>query len=333
MRLFLAVLAVAFLAETAVMYLLPHLVADPHGFAAIVTDSSILVTLSAPPLWWLLAARARAAKALRRSEEYFRSLIENVSDVITVIEPDGTILYESPSLERLTGYRPGELIGANGLDLMHPDDLPAATGAIAQATRKPGETRSTEFRFRTKDGSWRLFEATGRAAHDDSGALRIIVNLRDITERKQAEEAVREAEVKYRTLVEQLPAITYVDTIDDSSPAGFTPVYVSPQIETMLGYAAEEFERNPELWQQALHPEDRERALTVDAQHYATGQPISSEYRLVARDGRTVWVHDQAVMVRDASGRQKYSQGVLMDITERKRAEEELRQSEERTRL
>ena len=77
MRLFLAVLAVAFLAETAVMFLLPHLLADPHGFAAIVTDSSILATLSAPPLWWLLAARARAEKALRRSEKHFRSLIEN----------------------------------------------------------------------------------------------------------------------------------------------------------------------------------------------------------------------------------------------------------------
>jgi diguanylate cyclase (GGDEF)-like protein/PAS domain S-box-containing protein len=271
--------------------------------------------------------RRELEEALRRSEQQFRSLIENASDIITVLEGDGAIRYTSPSVQGALGYTPEELRGKNVFGFVHPDDLQEVLGNFSRLLQDPGGHQSVEFRFRHGDGSWHTLEAIGKNAIDNPAVAGVVVNSRDITAHNQAEEALKEAEAKYRTLVEQIPAITYVDTIDDSSPAGFTPVYVSPQIETMLGYSAEEFERNPELWQQALHPEDRERALSLDAQHYATGQPISSEYRLVARDGRAVWVQDRAVMVEDASGRQKYSQGVLMDITERKRAEEELREA------
>ena len=325
MRLFLAVLTVTFLAETAVMYLLPHLLADPHGLAAIVTDSSILATLSAPPLWWLLAARARAAKALRGSEKHFRSLIENALDIIIGAGPDGTMRYISPSVRRTLGYEPEELVGKNPSELVHPDDLPAILAAIASSMQSLEPGPLLEIRLRHRDGSWRVAEAIGRSFLDESGAVSTVVTLRDVSERK-------EAEAKYRTLVEQLPAITYIDVVDEASPAGYTPIYFSPQIETMLGYSPEQFNARAELWSEMVHPEDRERALAEDAHHYATGEPMSHEYRLVARGGRVVWVHDQAVMVRDASGQQRYSHGVLLDITERKLAEEALREAEERWR-
>src|SRR3990172_944333 len=219
MRLFLAVLAVTFLAESAVMYLLPHLLADPHGFAAVVTDSSILATLSAPPLWWLLAARARAEKAIRKSEQQFRSLIENALDIIMGVGPDGAVRYVSPSVQRTLGYEPEELVGKNASELVHPDDLPAVMAAMTENLRSLEPGPLLEARLRHRDGSWRIVEGIGGAFSAESGAMSIVVTLRDITARKQAEEALREAEAKYRTLVEQLPAITYIDVVDEANPA------------------------------------------------------------------------------------------------------------------
>jgi diguanylate cyclase (GGDEF)-like protein/PAS domain S-box-containing protein len=325
MRLFLAVLAVAFLAETAVMYLLPHLLADPHGFAAVVTDSSILATLSAPPLWWLLAAHARAEKALRRSEKHFRSLIENVSDIITVIEPDGTIAYESPSALRISGYEPGELIGMRALDLIHDDDRPSVTKAIAEAVASPGETRSVEFRFRLKDGSWRLFEAAGRAVHD-AGALRVIVNSRDITERKQAEEALRDSEQRFRALLESAPIAAIV-----TDARGRIEVLNAAAEET-FGYDRRELIGQPI---DVLLPERfRERhAQECDAfLGNPARRPMAAGRDVVAlrKDGSEFVATCGLAAVETGNGPLAIS--FVMDITERKRAEEALREAEEKWR-
>jgi diguanylate cyclase (GGDEF)-like protein/PAS domain S-box-containing protein len=277
--------------------------------------------------------RRELEEALRRSEQQFRSLIENASDIITVMDPDGAMSFVGPSVQRVLGYQPEELIGKNAFDFIHPDDLPDVLRNFSLLVQNPAAPQSAEFRFRHADGSWRTLEAIGRNALNDSGLAGVVINARDISERKHAEEALKEAEAKYRTLVEQLPAITYIDVVDEASPAGFTPVYFSPQIETMLGYSPEELNARPELWAEMIHPDDRERALAEDALHYATGEPMSHEYRLIARDGRVVWVHDRAaVTVRDAAGGSQYSHGVLLDVTERKQAEEALRESEERTR-
>src|SRR5439155_14246643 len=111
----------------------------------------------------------------------------------------------------------------------------------------------------------------------------------DITERKQAEEQLRRVDARYRTLVEQIPAITYIDSFD-AVTGEYRTTYVSPQIEQMLGYSAEEFTSQDPLWPSLIHPEDRDRVLATDHHHYATGEPLGQEYRLIARDGRVVWV-------------------------------------------
>jgi PAS domain S-box-containing protein len=100
--------------------------------------------------------------------------------------------------------------------------------------------------------------------------------------------------------------------------------YVSPQIETMLGYSPEEFIASPDLWYSMIHPEDRERAMVADKRHYKTGEPLTEEYRVIGRNGRTVWVLDEAALVRDEQGGPRFSQGILYDITARKKAEEDL---------
>ena len=128
---------------------------------------------------------------LRQREEYFRSLIENASDIITVLNTDGTIRYESPSLERVMGYRPDELIGVNAMDFLHPEDRLQVAALFNRLAAEPGLSATAEFRFRHKNGLWRRLEGTGKNLLDASGIAGIVVNSRDITERKIAEEEIQ----------------------------------------------------------------------------------------------------------------------------------------------
>jgi two-component system cell cycle sensor histidine kinase/response regulator CckA len=135
-----------------------------------------------------IAARKEAEETLRRSEEYSRSLIENALDLITVLDSRGTILFESPSIEKLLGYQSDELIGIDVFTLVYSEDLPSARHVFTRLVQAPGTGDSIEIRIRHKNGSWRLLEAIGKSIGDVSGSVRIIINSRDITERKKLEE-------------------------------------------------------------------------------------------------------------------------------------------------
>ena len=120
-------------------------------------------------------------------------------------------------------------------------------------------------------------------------------------------------------MIERGPAITYIDGIEESAPT----IYVSPQVTELLGYTPEEWIEDPEMWPRLVHPDDRTRALAENARHNETGEPFRLEYRMFAKDGHVVWVHDEAMMVRDERGMPRYSHGVIMDISDRKRTEEQ----------
>src|SRR5919112_1138154 len=150
-------------------------------------------------------------------------------------------------------------------------------------------------------------------------------------ERERAEKALGRSEDRFRYLVEQIPAVTYIqEPIDSDTPKAIT--YMSPQYEAMLGYPPEKEILDEEHWLRVLHPDDRERVLAEELRTDQTGEPYRIEYRQIARDGRVVWVRDEATLVRDEEGNPLYWLGVQYDITELKWAEEEFRKSEERFR-
>lgn len=124
-----------------------------------------------------------------------------------------------------------------------------------------------------------------------------------------------------RELLDRIPAIVYIDETDATVSAGYRNVYISAHFETLLGYTAAELEADPEVWPSAIHPEDRAATLATEARGYATGKPLDQEFRLIARDGRVVWVSDRATFLADADGRARYCVGVISDISERKRLE------------
>lgn len=136
---------------------------------------------------------------------------------------------------------------------------------------------------------------------------------------QQRAAALQEAEMKYRTLVEQIPAVTYIDTPDPMAKA----VYISPQIKTLLNYSPDEVTTHPEIWHNSLHPDDVEQAMAA-IEHTLKNGRASVEYRLLTRDKQMVWVRDESVLVCDNKGQPQFVQGVMIDITDRKHTEDAL---------
>ena len=153
--------------------------------------------------------------------------------------------------------------------------------------------------------------------------------LANITSVLDAQEALEGSEARYRALVEQVPAVVYEMGPDDERRA----LYVSPHVEAILGYPQSEWLAQRDIWTELLHPDDREIQLAAHDRHNETGEPWWREYRLIASDGREVWVRDQAVLIRDAKGRPKTWLGVMLDISERVRLEARLRRANDQLEL
>ena len=149
---------------------------------------------------------------------------------------------------------------------------------------------------------------------------RTILLQQDITKRKMTEKALKQSEIKFRTLVEQLPSVTYTAALDESR----TVLYISPQIEKLLGITPEEYKASPNYWLKHLHKEDRDQVLKKLNITHKSSQPFISEYRMILSDNRIVWIRDEAVIINDDLGNPQYLQGVILNITERKDTEEEI---------
>ena len=147
--------------------------------------------------------REAAEAALRTSEERFRALVQNATDIITILDAEGRVCYESPAVQRVLGYAPEDLIGTDPFALfaqIHPDDAAAVRGFFEESLRRPGVTIPAEFRFRDKAGSWRWLEVTGTNLLADPSVAGIVVNSRDVTERRSAAEALRASEQRAHEL-------------------------------------------------------------------------------------------------------------------------------------
>jgi PAS domain S-box-containing protein len=269
-----------------------------------------------------ITERKRMEQALRASEERFRRLSEAAFEGI-VVHDKGHILDANQVYADLYGWELADLIGVQAIELAAPESRDLVAAHIHSEYDQPYEAVALR-----KDGSRFPIEICGKNIAYQGRSVRVTA-VRDITERKRAEQALREAETRYRTLVEQLPAIIYIVALDE---AGST-IYVNPQIETILGFTPDEWIADPGLWLKQVHPDDRTRVLEQVWRGQTAGNLSPSEYRLLRRDGQVVWIRDQSVVIRDADRQPLFLQGILIDISQRKWAEEARRESEARLRL
>jgi PAS domain S-box-containing protein len=280
---------------------------NPAGFVGISRD---------------VTARKQAEAALRQSEQYFRALIENALDMITVVDGEGTIHYVSPAGERVLGYPAAEAVGTAGSGFVHPEDLAPVRRAFAQLIEQPGVPLHLEYRVRHKDGSWRVLEAVGRSLLHDPIVGGIVVNTRDITERKRVEEALRASEERYRSLFETANDAIATFTLDGVITA------VNRGAEGLLGWARAELigQHVRRVATPASVAQAEERA-----RRWRAGEKLPStfEAELIRKDGSVVPVEARTRHMRAPDGTVVGYQGIYRDITARKRAEQELRRAKE----
>lgn len=272
--------------------------------------------------------RQRDEEQVREAEARFRTIVERTPAVTYQqlatehYDASSSVVYVSPQIERILGF-PAEswwTIPGFWSTLVHPDDLQAIL-AESDRTSATGEPFAMEYRMIAADGRTVWFHDESVLLRDDAGdpLLRQGVMI-DVTERRVAEEALREAQTRYQVLVEHVPVTIYRE------PAVWDPYefYISPQSEDMFGYLPAEWQDKREFWEDRIHEDDRQEVRAADEHAKSTGEPFCVEYRFRAKDGRFVWVHDEATLVRDETATPRFWQGFMLDITERKQAEEQL---------
>ena len=256
-----------------------------------------------------ITERQRAQQTLTESEVRFRSIVQQSSDVIALLDPEGLITYISPQSEHVLGYRPEGLVGRNSMSFIHEDDVSLLQAALSQVVQRINPGTPTEFRFRHADGHWAQLEALGTNLLDHPGIRGLLITCRDVTERNRAQEALREKTEeldRFFTLALDLFCIADTD--------GYFR-RLNPQWEKVLGYSLQELEGCRFL--DLVHPDDQAATLAAVAEIANQKAVLDFANRYRCKDGSYRWIEWRS----QPAGGLIYA--AARDITERRRAVEE----------
>ena len=259
-----------------------------------------------------ITERKRAAEAVRESAERFRLLVEGVKDhAFMLLDPSGKVASWNAGAERLSGYASDEMLGRHFAVFYPEEDVAAGRSELhLEIATQAGSIEDDGWGVR-KDNSrfWANIALT--AIRDDSGTLAgFSFVIHDVSERASAEATLRRSEEKYRSLVGNIPDVTW------TADASGRPAYISPNVELMLGWNPDEVAQGgPELWFGRIHPEDRARVETAYAALFATGERFNVEFRYQRKDGEWLWVQNRAVATHEDEG-VLLADGLLSDVTE-----------------
>jgi len=252
--------------------------------------------------------RELAEQALRRSEDYFRTLIENSSDILTILNHKGKILFQSPSIERVLGYRPEELLDKNAFDLMHPNDVQRVLAIFSGDLMKLNSQSPVEYRFRHRDGSWRFLESIGKNLLRDPSIAGIIINSRDVTERKRAEERIHEQAALLDKATDAIMTLNLEGQI----------TFWNSGAERLYGWRADEAVN--QLHESALYSKDNAPAFNARSRTLRDGR-WKGELIQMRKDGAELFVESRWTLVPDRDGNPRSMLIINTDITEKKKLE------------
>jgi PAS domain S-box-containing protein len=265
--------------------------------------------------------RIASEKALAESEARYRLLAEAASDVVLKVNADDVIEYASPSIRRY-GWAPENMIGELGASFIHPDDVARVISTVEMLALGHGvaSARDRSYRIRKADGGYTWIEANSSVVRHTDGSVRaVICQLRDITERRAAQQALMDSEARYRLLAENATDVTFCFQPDGKI------TFVTPAVQRLLGYEPAELIGRPPS--DIMHPDDRDRVRKAFSDYVAQGpgaEPIRIEFRAQTRDGRELWLEAHPRTLFDASGVLIEVQDVIRDITARKQMERDL---------
>jgi two-component system phosphate regulon sensor histidine kinase PhoR len=271
------------------------------------------------PIWLAVAILAGlASDRLRRAErdrQHDASELDAVrgdaSQAIVGLDLDGNIVSWDRGAERIYGHSAEEVAGRDVAFLSPEGEAGHILEALARVEQGERVDRS-HLRQKQRNGEEVIVSLSLAPIRDDRGIVAACAVLSDATEQ------LHEAENRYRALAEALPLVTLISAANDRNSVA----YVSPQVETLLGYSPNEWQDDPQLFSKLLHPDDRDEVL-ANAKKQTSEAPRKAEYRLLARGGGVVWVREEVTTIRGAEGKPLYTQTLLIDISERKRADEE----------
>jgi PAS domain S-box-containing protein len=278
-----------------------------------------------------LLAQKQAQIALRESEALYRLLAENISDMVTRLNAVGEYVYVSPSAHTVLGYESAELIGQAAVNYVHPDDLALVAQGFATALAQSSPGVGPAVRFRHKQGHYLWLESFGQTIRSEkTGAIEgFISSSRDVSDRKQAEEALRESEERFRQIAENIDQILFIRSGDDQQM-----LYISPRYEIMWGKSRESLYANPSSFVDPIHPDDLDYVFQqLNAKRYVEESYGDFEYRIIPSGQQIRWVRARIFPIKDDNGVIIRRAGTIEDITERKHAEKALRDSEDKFRL
>ena len=279
-----------------------------------------------------ITERQRVEEELRRSREELADFFENATVGLNWVGPTGIILNANRAELEMLGYARDEYVGHN-ISEFHAD--PEAIEDILQRLRNGQTLVDYQARLCAKDGSTRHVLMNSNVLWENERFIHTRCFTRDITDSKRAEDEraqllvreqslramAEETEIRYHNLVHGLDAIVWEA---DAATLQFT--FVSRRAEAILGYTVDRWLREPDFWVNLVHPDDRECVVELCRSATAAGRDHDFEYRATAADGRVVWLHDKVFVVRGPDGEAQQLRGLMVDITERKLAEEERNQ-------
>lgn len=270
--------------------------------------------------WRDITDRKQTEAALQESELRFRQFAENINDVFWMVTPDHRdIIYVSPAYDQIWGRNRQDLYedASTWINAIHPEDRQRVRAAIKLQTQEIESQGYGELEYRIvrPDGKVRWIRDRAFGVHDGQGVLyRFVGVAKDVTERKQADEALQESELRFRQLAENVREVFWVMTSDRSEL-----IYVSPAYEEIWGRTCESLYNNPDTWLEAIHPLDLDSMMAAFQQQAEAG--FNWEYRILRPDGSMRWIHDRAFGVHNQQGLVYRFVGIAEDITERKLAE------------
>ncbi|MFH1149592.1 MAG: PAS domain S-box protein [Actinomycetota bacterium] len=297
------------------------------GLEELVKDSASELRAASDELREALEETSRAGEALRRSERYYRSILDNSVDLIAIFDGSGNMMDISPSIEGVLGRAHSEVTAREAFDIVHPDDVEMLKDHYRLLVGDPGVSATVECRLRHVDGSWHVFDVVGRSFMMEDGAVRVVENARDITYRKSAEMELREREQQLRLITDNMQdVIAQVDTT-----GGFR--YVSPSYGTLLGHDPSEAVGHSALeYLELIHPDDLDSFAASFQSVMSDFKPARLRYRFKHSDGHYMWLDSVGVPLYDEERNLSGAVFSSRDITEAAAAEEALRESEERYR-